>query len=122
MLFICSYRGEKLNFFSGQSTQKRPHMEKSSSAVKISTVYDDPAVTDPSDRLLRRNEPTHIKHRVKHFKVSSSNWFNDSNNILIRLLMVEHIKRDWLTARYAYSRKTSFQFFSKYFFSGNDAC
>ena len=72
MLFICSYRGEKLNFFSGQSTQKRPRMETSSSAVKISTVYDDPAVTDPTERLLRRNEPTHIKHRVKQLKVSYS--------------------------------------------------
>lgn len=53
------YRGEKLVRY-GQSAQRKRRAE---GEVLISTVYDDPAETDPVEPLLRRNDLGYIKHR-----------------------------------------------------------
>lgn len=54
------YRGEKLVRY-GQSARRKRRAEEGE--VLISTVYDDPAVTDPVEPLLRRNDLSYIKHR-----------------------------------------------------------
>ncbi|ESP00950.1 hypothetical protein LOTGIDRAFT_207744 [Lottia gigantea] len=54
------YYGEKLQRFQ-PSVRKIPKIEKNEHL--ITTVYDNPAVTDPDEPLLRRNEPYIIKHR-----------------------------------------------------------
>jgi hypothetical protein len=62
------YRGEKLvhavsaTASSFQST-KRPRRIDPDLPI-ISTVYDDARDTDPAERLLRRQEPYHLKHRA----------------------------------------------------------
>ncbi|KAK6190941.1 hypothetical protein SNE40_002701 [Patella caerulea] len=50
------FNGEKLKKF-GPSFKK-----KAKNDHLITTIYDDPSVTDPSEPLLRRNEPYIIKH------------------------------------------------------------
>ena len=53
------YRGEKLSRHGLLARKKR----KAENEVLISTVYDNPAETDPMEPLLRRHDPSYIKHR-----------------------------------------------------------
>ncbi|KAL4223796.1 G patch domain-containing protein 3 [Mactra antiquata] len=62
------YHGEKLN-----RTPSVAHRK-----VIISTIYDDPKVTDPHEELTRRNEPYHIKYRDEvKFTKSETLFSND---------------------------------------------
>ena len=53
------YRGEKLVRYGPYSQKKR----KAPHDVRISTIYDNCAETDPLEPLHRRNDPSYIKHR-----------------------------------------------------------
>ncbi|KAK7488497.1 hypothetical protein BaRGS_00020282 [Batillaria attramentaria] len=53
------YRGEKLVKYGSSVSRKRKHEGE----ALITTVYDNPTATDPVEPLLRRNDPSYIKHR-----------------------------------------------------------
>ena len=55
------YRGEKLVMY--RNGKSRGGKRRRGDDVLISTVYDDPAQTDPVEQLKRRNDPEFIKHR-----------------------------------------------------------
>ena len=57
----CSFYGENLQAQAAHLPPKKKR--KRENDVTISTIYDDPAELDPPERLMRRNEPYHLKHR-----------------------------------------------------------
>ena len=65
-----SYYGEKLSNDPGTSSRKR----RADKEVIISSIYDDPEDTDPTEPLLRSRGPYHLKYRaeVKFKKGESS--------------------------------------------------
>ena len=62
--FFSRYYGKKLNqkkqFKTGPSASYKPSGNRE---FIISTVYDDPKVTDPAEPLLRSQGPYHLKYR-----------------------------------------------------------
>lgn len=89
VFFLRCYRyyGEKVN-----RTPNVAHRK-----VIISTVYDDPATTDPHDALKRRNEPYHLKYRdeVKFAKSETVLYSNDDKTWQVINKCVESVKKQF---------------------------
>jgi hypothetical protein len=58
------YHGEKLQMFGGPSLPKIPKLKPTDKPI-ITTIYDNPELTDPPEPLLRRLETTHLKYRPR---------------------------------------------------------
>lgn len=70
-IFHFRYHGEKLSRNPGRAQRK----------VVISTIFDDPAKTDPHEPLKRRHEPYHLKYRDE-VKFDKSKEILDLNKLI----------------------------------------
>ena len=59
-LCFCSYHGEKLVRYGPSAVKKKRNPDEE---PIISSIYDDPAETDPPEPLYTREYPHHIKYR-----------------------------------------------------------
>ncbi len=62
-LLLSRYHGERLVRYGASGRKQQQKRRRDGDKPIISSVYDNPAETDPPEPLYTRNHPHHIKYR-----------------------------------------------------------